>query len=195
MARLGVEFWFYVLFLLGMLGLVLFLLLKYVVKEKFEIEKPYPVYYDMMKGVKYPYSGGPYYHDAPNWFDMWATRFTMWRNGQLQDPTYDNVLVGVNATVPMVPKQININGNKQTLHPTEKFTDVTSIYSFMDKPQTQDYDWSSMTLSNIPKNNEKSIYGSLDSPMNQNYDWSKFNLGGVPKNTTESIYKQLTPKC
>lgn len=205
MARLQVEFWFYVLLLMGIIGLVILLLLKYVIKERFEVDKPYPVYYDMMKEVKYPYSGGPYYHDSPNWFDMWATRFTMWRNGQLLDPTYDNVLVGVNSTVPSIPPQKNINGNKQTIKILEKFTDinssrpyyddVTSIYSYLDKPQNQEYDWTKMTLTNIPKNNEKSIYSTLDSPINQNYDWSKFNLSCIPKNTTQSIYKQLTPKC
>jgi hypothetical protein len=200
-----IIFWFYVLLLVGIFGLLIIILLKYVVKEGFEVDKPYPVYYDMMKGVKYPYSGGPYYHDAPNWFDMWASRNTMWRTGELKDPTYDNVLVGVNATVPMVPSPIQINGNKQTVKALEKFSDVgssrpyydnvTSIYSYIDKPSDQTYDWSKMKLSTIPKNNIYSVYCKLDSPADQTYDWSNFKLSGIPDNNTESVYKELVPKC
>lgn len=200
-----IMFWFYVLLLVGIVGLLIFLLLKYVVKEGFEVDKPYPVYYDMMKGVKYPYAGGPYYHEAPNWFDMWASRFTMWRNGEIKDPSYDNVMVGVNATVPMVPTQIQINGNKQTVKALENFSDVsssrpyynnvTSIYSYMDKPTNQSYDWTKMKLSTIPNNNIESLYSKLDSSADQTYDWSKFKLSGIPINNTKSIYKQLVPKC
>ncbi len=201
-----IMFWFYVLLIVGILGLLVFLLLKYVImKEGFEVEKPYPVYYDMMKGVKYPYAGGPYYHDAPNWFDMWASRNTMWRTGELKDSTYDNVLVGVNATVPMVPSQIQINGNKQTIKSLEQFSDigssrpyydnVTSLYSYMDKPADQTYDWSKMKLSTIPKNDTNSVFSKLDSPSDQTYDWSNFKLAGIPVNNTNSVYKELVPKC
>ena len=183
--------------------------------EKFEVEPPLPAYYNVMKDVKFPLGGGPYYHDAPNWFDMWAARFTLWRNGYLKDPRYDSDTADNGAPVPLPPKQIVANGNKRP-NPLERFDCVTSqgimkqeknaalpyysaevgsIYTCMDRPANQNYDWNTFKYWKIPENNMNSIYGSLDKPSNQSYDWNTFKYWQIPENNMTSIYQQLVPKC
>ena len=73
--------------------------------------------------------------------------------------------------------------------------DVSSIFSQLDKPANQAYDWSKFKLGGIPSNNMESSYGHMDKPIDQSYDWSKFNLLGTPIGTAnvKSIYGDLVP--
>jgi len=162
--------------------------------ELFTVDPPYPAYINDNLGT-YPYSGGPYYHDAPNWFDLWSARFNLWRSGQYHDKNYDNHLANIDAQVPLPPAQIKINGNRREMFDGNVarpyYDNVTSIYSTMDLPASQKYDWDNFKLSGIPANNAVSLYKTLDTPADQSYDWSKFVNGNVPVNTTRSIMPDL----
>ena len=185
--------------------------------ERFAVLPPLPPYHSSMSEVKYPYADGPFYHDAPNWFDMWASRNTQWRMNNSSIPGYDSDTIDNGATVPLPPKQININGNKSP-NTFEQFAciitdpdtsnnsrsalpyygaEVTSIFGQLNKPADQTYDWSKFKLGGIPANDMVSTFSHMNTPADQSYDWSKFNLLEFPNNNVnagvKSIYGELLP--